>query len=107
MSYAQKTRGYRKIIVDGQSYRWRFDTEVHTCSITLQHGTQSGQQAVVTLTDICDPWLAISDGRAKPFVITPRQIPPLIRRALAQGWRPADHLSHFNLTTTWEEIKNG
>lgn len=104
MSYAKKTRGYRRIAVDGQTYRWRYDTDTHECLLTLQHGLHSGQQAFVAISDISDHWLAFSEGVLKVAVVTPRMIPPLIRRALAQGWQPSENESPIRIEVRWEDV---
>ncbi len=89
MSYARKTKGFRTINVDGVQYRWCVRTGPDHGTVTLQGRESGGQQAIVTMRGLRDPWLAFSDGQAKFFTVLPKMVPRLIQQALAHGWQPA------------------
>jgi len=88
MSYPAKTKGYRSISVEGVRYRWRFVAGKDDGTVTLQGGESGGQQAVVTLRDAGDPWLALSEGKARFFVVSPKLVRSMVTQALAAGWEP-------------------
>jgi hypothetical protein len=95
MSYATKTKGYRSITINGVRYRWRFVAGKDDGTVTLQGGESGGQQAVVTLRGWKDPWLALSDGNAKPFVVSPKLVRSMVTQALAAGWEPGKRAPDF------------
>jgi hypothetical protein len=88
MSYTTKAKGYRSITVEGVRYRWRFVTGKDKGTVTLQGDDPSGQQAIVTSRSWSDPWLSLSDGKAKAFAVAPKLVRELILLALAKGWKP-------------------
>ena len=105
MSHPKKTKGYRKIVVDDLIFRWRFDTDSPDCAITLQDGTQSGQQAFILFKNVPDSWLSFPNGRPAAFRVTPRMIPPLIRRAIKGGWNPNRAASQFIMELCAEDLE--
>ena len=89
MSYAKKTNGFRRITVEGGGYRWCFRSGRDDSTVTLQGSESGGQQAIVTMRGVRDPWLAISDGDAQFVTVTPRVVRRMIQQALARGWQPS------------------
>ena len=86
MSYAKKANGFRRITVEGAGYRWCFRPGRDDSTVTLQGSESGGQQAIVTLRGVRDPWLAISDGDAQFVSVTPRVVRRMIQqRCLAAG----------------------
>lgn len=98
MSYTTKAKGYRSITVDGVRYRWRFVAGKDKGTITLQGDVSSGQQAIVTSPDWRDPWLALAEGKAKAFTVTPNLVRGFIQQALAKGWEPGTRRKALKLT---------
>lgn len=88
MSYPAKTKGYRSITVNGVRYRWRFVSGKDDGTVTLQGSDSSKQQAMVTSRSWSDPWLSLSDGKAKAFTVAPKLVQGLILLALVKGWEP-------------------
>jgi hypothetical protein len=88
MSYAKKTNGFRNITVEGARYRWCFRSGRDDSAVTLQGSAPGGQQAVVTMRGLRDPWLAFSDGDARFVAVTPRTVRRMIHQALARAWQP-------------------
>ena len=108
MAYPRKSKGYRRIIVDGAAFRWRFDTDGPESSVTLQGGEHSGQQAWVTLTDVPNWWQSFPQSDYRPVVVRPRHVAHLIRVALSRGWTPTQQRSQVNLSISWHtEFVNG
>jgi hypothetical protein len=89
MGHAQKAKGFRAITVDGASYRWCFRSGAEDSTVKLQGTNSGGQQAVVTMRGVRDPWVAFSDGNAEWISVTPRIARRMILQALARGWQPA------------------
>jgi len=88
MGYASKSKGYRNITVEGVRYRWRFDSDNENSTVTLQGSESGGQQAIVTLRGLRDPWLAFADGTARFVVVSPKMVRRMVCQALAAGWQP-------------------
>jgi hypothetical protein len=89
MSYPTKAKGFRSIIVEGVQYRWCFRSGSDDSRVTLQGSESGGQQAVVVLPGVRDPWLAVSDGGAKVTTVSPKIVRRMIQHALSVGWQPA------------------
>jgi len=99
MTYAKKRRGFRKIIVGEHTLRWRFAAHDGYGTLTLQ-GMEAGcMQAVVTLPDAGDPWLAMPDGPSpKIRTVTPALARHCAVRCLAAGWEPTAKGTPFTMT---------
>ncbi len=93
MSYARKAKGFRSIRVAGVEYRWCVRTGRDYARVILQGGESGGQQAVVTMRGLRDPWLAFPDSQTKFFTVSPKMVPSIIHRALALGWQPARRMA--------------
>lgn len=102
MAYPRKSKGYRRIIVDGAAFRWRFDTDGPETIVILQGGEHSGQQAWVTLTDVPNWWLSFPHSDRRPVIVQPRHVAHLIRLALSRGWTPAQQRNQINLPISWD-----
>ena len=70
---------FRRIVVNGVPYRWRFD-EV----LAVIPGDCSGPQLYVDWG--WRDWLEPDGPVGKPLVVTPRFVAEAIRFATAQGW---------------------
>src|ERR1051325_817058 len=95
MSYATKAKGFRSITVEGARYRWCFRSGKDDSTVTLQGGESGGQQAIVTMRGVRDPWLAFSEGEVKFLTVSPRIVRRMIQQALGQGWQPAQRAAPF------------
>ncbi|QIF02482.1 hypothetical protein [Roseimicrobium sp. ORNL1] len=95
MSYAKKTNSFRRITVDGAVYRWRFRFAEHDSTMTLQGTESSGQQAIVTMRGVRDPWLNFPAPDVKLVTITARIARRMIQQALARGWKPTERIAPF------------
>ncbi len=102
MAYPSKSKGYRRIIVDGEAFRWRFDTDGPEAIVTLQGGEHSGQQAWVTLTDVPNWWLSFPQSDRRPVIVQPRHMAHLIRVVLSRGWTPTQQRNQMNLPISWD-----
>src|SRR5262245_15441909 len=71
--------GMRRIVVDGQPFRWRFDDV-----LVVIPGDRSSPQLYVDWgwRDWCEP----EGPGAEPFVVTPRFVAEAVKFAVAQGW---------------------
>ena len=97
MSYAKKANGFRSITVEGAGYRWCFQSGRDNSTVTLQGRESGGQQAVVAMRGLRDPWLAFSDGDARIVSVTPRLVRRMIQQALARGWEPSRRAAPLTL----------
>ena len=102
MAYPSKSKGYRRISVDGAAFRWRFDTDTHESIVTLQGGEHSGQQASVVLTDVPNWWLSFPHNESRPVIVRPRHVEHLIRLALHRGWVPTAQQQPLRLPISWD-----
>lgn len=73
-------KGMRRIVVDGQSYRWRFDEVL----VVIPHRS-SGPQLYVDWG--WRNWLEPEGPGPAPPIVTPRFVAAAIRFALAQRWQ--------------------
>lgn len=71
--------GMRRIVVDGQPFRWRFDGV-----LVIIPGDRSAPQLYVDWG--WRDWLESNAPKNKPLVITPRFVADAIKFATAQGW---------------------
>lgn len=71
----------RRIMVDGQPFRWRFDSV-----LVVIPARRSGPQLYVDWG--WRDWLEPGGSGQEPSVVTPRFVAAAIRFALAQGWQP-------------------
>lgn len=93
MTYPKKAKGFRNITVNEVSYRWRLRMEQKDSTVTLQGQESSGQQAIVTLRGVNDPWLAMPQTKTDKFIVTPATIRQLINEALRRGWKPNERMA--------------
>lgn len=102
MAYPRKSKGYRRITVDGAAFRWRFDTDGPETVVTVQGGETSGQQAALVVTDAPSWWLSPQPVERPPVIVRPRHVAHLIRVALYRGWKPALQRPAMRLAVSWE-----
>ena len=74
--------GMRRIVVDGQPFRWRFDDV-----LVVIPGDRSGPQLYVEWG--WRDWLEPDGPGAEPLVVTPRFVAEAVRFAAAHGWPSA------------------
>jgi hypothetical protein len=82
--------GMRRIVVDGQSFRWRFDDV-----LVVIPGDRSGPQMYVDWG-----WrdhLEADGPGAEPQVVTPRFVAEAVRFAVAHGWPSATSAGSLRL----------
>lgn len=72
----------RPIVVDGQSFRWRFNDV-----LVVIPGDRSGPQLYVDWG--WRDWLEPDGPGSEPHVVTPRFVAGAVRAAVAMGW-PSD-----------------
>lgn len=101
MAYARKSKGYRRITVDGVTCRWRFDTEGPETAVTLQAGASSGQQAAIVFADVPGWWQRSPSAEHRPPSVSPRHVARLVRIALQRGWTPTLPRSSLRLMLSW------
>jgi hypothetical protein len=89
MSYPTKRKGVRNIVVEGVRYRWCLRTGVDDSHVTLQGEMSGGQQAIVAVRGMRDPWLGISEGSVDFIKISPKTVRLMIQQALESGWKPS------------------
>ena len=90
MAYSKKTKGWRKIDVDGETFRWRFNVS-ETGVLVLQGNKSSSQQLYVLMPEWFDPWLFVSHQhllKNHPTTITSKFAAEAIHFGLANGWKP-------------------
>jgi hypothetical protein len=85
MSLPQKKRGFRKIVVDGKEFNWRFKSQIEVCPATYKSNK--------LLVDFgwFDSWLYLNVKHNAPpdydpEVVTPAFIRKVIAFALAHKW---------------------
>jgi hypothetical protein len=88
MSYSQKAKGWRQLVVEHRQFRWRFIPGYAHSTLKLQGSKSSGQQAIFSLLDWSDPWYLERVDPNEPSIITPRFATAAIGFALAHGWDP-------------------
>ena len=71
--------GMRRIVVDGQPFRWRFDDV-----LVVIPGDRSGPQLYVDWG--WRDWLEPDGPGAEPLVVTPQFVAGAVRFAAALGW---------------------
>jgi hypothetical protein len=71
--------GFRKIIVQGQGYRWRFDGR-----LVVIPAAHSGPPLYVAWG--WRDWLEPEGLGNEPMIVTPRFVASVIRFALGYGW---------------------
>lgn len=74
--------GMRRIVVDGQPFRWRFDDV-----LVVIPGDRSGPQLYVDWG--WRDWLEPGGPGAEPLLVGPRFVAEAVRFAVAQGWPSA------------------
>lgn len=90
MTLPNKRRGFRHIVVDSQSYRWRMFADG---TIVIRLNSHPRQQLMVNI-DWQDPWL--QDRANMPYhhlhpcssPITPKFVAMAIQASLKLGWQP-------------------
>jgi hypothetical protein len=105
MTHPKKKKGFRKIDVEGQEFRWHFRPSFDNSYLTLQSTVSSGEKLIVILLGWKDPWLAINgyhltDGgnvlhlhiaaQNEPEIVTSKFVRTAILHGLANGWKPND-----------------
>lgn len=85
MSLPQKKRGFRKIVVDGREFSWRFKRKIQICPASNK------DNKLVVDFGWYDGWLYLNDRANtppdyEPKVVTPEFVRKAIEFALAQGW---------------------
>ena len=106
MTHAKKVgrraQALRRIVVDGNAFRWRFRAGLEESILTVCSEMSSGQPLHIILRGWRDPWLNIvgfvtDDSGAlvfstnisnQPTIITPRFAREAILHGLASGWQP-------------------
>jgi len=85
MSLPQKKRGFRKIVVDGKEFSWRFNSQIEICP--------ASNKVNRLLVDFgwVDSLLFINDRSASPpdydpKIATPAFVGKAIGYAISQGW---------------------
>jgi hypothetical protein len=73
----------RRIIVDGVSYRWRFDDV-----LVVIPGDSSSPQLYVDWG--WRDWVEPDGPGAKPLIVTPRFVADAVRFAVAHGWQSSE-----------------
>lgn len=74
-------KGFRRIHVEGQEFRWRFDGR-----LVVIPGNRSSPQLRV---EWCwRDWLESDGPGSEPSIVTPKFVASAIRFALQQGWQP-------------------
>ena len=99
MSYPKKAKGWRKLIVDNQQFRWNFAAKAENGLLKLQGSTSSGQQVIVTLSEWQDTWLSIGQSNVlinEPQVVTSKFASQAIEFALQNGWKPDESGATIN-----------
>lgn len=91
MTFPHKQKGWRKIVVDGETYRWHYTQPKEWIGLLMALGTQSGgQQLAVEINFL--KWNLWENGvrTAAPGLksITPKLAAEAIRFGLANGWNP-------------------
>jgi hypothetical protein len=110
VSHPKKKYGFKTIHVEGDTFRWRFDSGPDDSSLKLSGAVSSGQPLEITLVGWRNPWFAISgfditeagrklvlrtDAHNEPEIVTPKFVRTAILHALAHGWmpnKPGQHL---------------
>ena len=89
MSLPQKKRGFRKIVVDGKEFSWRFNAQIEVCP--------AFSKANKLLVDFgwLDAWLSINDKLTSlpdydPKIVTPAFVETIIKFTLAHNWDIAE-----------------
>lgn len=73
-------------------YRWRLRMGEKDSTVTLQGSESSGQQVVITLAGIRNPWLAMPE-EINRVVVTPALVRELINEAIRRGWKPNERVA--------------
>ena len=76
----------RKIVVDGQAYRWAVSEDSGYSVVVVQSDLGSGQKLEALLDWACRTSTATGAGVRIPE-ITPAMVSQLVRSALREGWR--------------------
>lgn len=85
MALPQKKRGFRKIIINGETFNWRLDSQIEICPASFK------DNKLFVDFGWFDPWLSINDksniqGRQKLSIITPGFIRKVIEFSLLHNW---------------------
>lgn len=88
MSYPNKKKGWRNIIVNNQQFRWCFLLKAEYCLLKLQGASSASQQAVFVLHNWRDPWLSDSVLPNELKVLTSKFASQAVAFALQNGWKP-------------------
>lgn len=116
MSYPKRAKGWRRLTVEGQSYRWHLKSAGSApAQVRLQGDHSSGPQVVVTLHGWHDVWLFIGHfdklGNNPPS-ITARFAAQVVRFARSHGWNPDKsgppfYLDYENDTALLSLVRDG
>lgn len=103
MTYPKKSKGWRKIVVDGQDFRWRYDDAYDGGLLKAQGTEPPGQQLEVEFLGYFS-WVTFADihrGVTRCFdSVTPKLAAETILFALANGWQP--NRAAFPMRMTYE-----
>lgn len=85
MSLPQKKRGFRKIVINGNEFGWRFNTQLEVCPASCK-----GNKLWVDFGWF-DPFLYMNDKSGTPpdydpQVVTPSFVRKVIEFALSHNW---------------------
>jgi hypothetical protein len=98
---AMPQKGSRRIVVDGQPYRWRvprsgtYPQLAYGAALTLAVEHAGGGAALMV---VCDGARHGNWASAPGTTVTPGRVADLVRRALAAGWVPTEPGSAFYLS---------
>ncbi|MCW3059940.1 MAG: hypothetical protein JWQ02_1761 [Capsulimonas sp.] len=93
-------KGSRRIVVDGQEYRWRIPhqpTESQGCEwgnmiVAVEQFTDPGATLIIDTGRLrLDSWISPPSGNG----VTPKEVAQAIRDAIAAGWKPTERGPQF------------
>ena len=99
MTYPKKTKGWRKLKLDNQEFRWNFVEKGENSILKLQGANSSTQQVLVTLLEK-STWLSFrqyNEFANEPQEVTSKFASQAIKFALQNGWKPDDSGSAIKL----------
>lgn len=83
MALPKKLKGWRKINVDGQVFRWKFESDENTGWILVRRDQSGSANVKIEIPGTKDPWINIRDEESHKFVpVTPAIVSDLIRTSL-------------------------
>ncbi len=83
MAYPKKMKGWRTIVVEGQTFRWKFESDENTGWILVRRDESGSANVKIEIPGTKDPWINIRDEESLKFVpVTPAIVSDLIRTSL-------------------------